>query len=225
MTTISQTSTGGSTDASCRLTIGVWGDSSCSLLAEHVHCRNCPVYARGGRLLLARSHTVAEARLDAIEKISLTAANLQALMVFRVRGERVAIRAASAREVVEPTTLHRVPHRGDRRFLGLANVRGEILPVADIAELLEMPALPASGGPQRTAGRLLVIERAGEAWVLPVAEIDGIHRADLGTLQTPPVTVELGRAAFTSGVLETPDGPIAVLDEETLWYALQRICR
>jgi chemotaxis-related protein WspD len=205
MTMPSQTSTGGSPDASCRLTIGVWGDSSCALLQEHVHCRNCPVYARGGRLLLARSHTVAEARLDAIERVSLTAAN--------------------AREVVEPTTLHRVPHRGDRRFLGLANVRGEILPVADLAELLEMPTLPASGGAQRTAGRLLVIERAGEAWVLPVPEIDGIHRADLGTLQTPPVTVELGRAAFTSGVLETPDGPIAVLDEETLWYALQRICR
>jgi chemotaxis signal transduction protein len=223
MLTARQSSAGGSPDASCRLTIGVWGDSSCALLQEHVHCRNCPVYARGGRLLLARSHTVADAGLDTIERASPTAAKLQALMVFRVRGERVAIRAASAREVVEPTTLHRVPHRGDQRFLGLANVRGEILPVADIAELLEMPALPA--GAQRATARLLVLERAGEAWVFPVAEIDGIHRADLDTLQTPPVTIELGRAAFTSGVLETPDGPIAVLDEETLWYALQRICR
>jgi chemotaxis signal transduction protein len=224
MTTLHKSS-GDSEDASCRLTIGVWGDSSCALLQEHIHCRNCPVYARGGRLLLARSHTVTEARLDTLERESRTTAALQALMVFRVRGERVAIRAASAREVVEPTTLHRVPHRGDRRFLGLANVRGEILPVADIAELLEMPALPDAGGPPRNTTRLLVIERSGEAWVLPVAGIDGIHRADLDALLTPPVTVELGRAAFTSGVLETPDGPIAVLDEETLWYALQRICR
>ncbi|MGA0839685.1 MAG: chemotaxis protein CheW [Pseudomonadales bacterium] len=212
-------------DASCRLTIGVWGDSSCALLKAHVHCRNCPIYARGSRILLTRANIASSAASAADDRTPPVTGTLQALMVFRVRGERVAIRAGSAREVVEPTALHRVPHRGDRRFLGLANIRGEILPVADLAELLEMPPAQLTGRHQRAVARLLVIERGSEAWVLPVTEVEGIHRADLSTVHAPPVTIELGRAAFTSGVLDTPHGPVAILDEDTLWYALQRVCR
>jgi Magnesium chelatase, subunit ChlI len=36
----------------CWNQIGVFGDGTCPELAKVIHCRNCPVYAAGGRSLL-----------------------------------------------------------------------------------------------------------------------------------------------------------------------------
>ena len=38
----------------CWETIGVHGDSSCEELAQHIHCRNCPVYSTAAQGLLDR---------------------------------------------------------------------------------------------------------------------------------------------------------------------------
>ncbi|HCF6871985.1 TPA: chemotaxis protein CheW, partial [Pseudomonas aeruginosa] len=38
----------------CWNRIGVHGDKSCERLAEHVHCRNCEVYAAAATYLLDR---------------------------------------------------------------------------------------------------------------------------------------------------------------------------
>ena len=211
----------------CRLTIGVWGDRSCPDLREHIHCRNCPVYAQGGRQLLARvpKDTDAGASTSAPEPV-LNNSELRSMLVFRVRGEWLAIRTATAREVVEPVPAHRVPHRNDVRFLGLVNVRGELMPCADLGRLLELPNVSKPvNETERTWPRLLVLEREQRAWAFPVAEVEGIQRVQPDAIQPPPVTVELGRSAFTEGVFEGRRGPVSVIDEDTLWYALQRICR
>ncbi|MFM8356373.1 MAG: chemotaxis protein CheW [Gammaproteobacteria bacterium] len=225
----------------CRLTIGVWGDRSCPDLREHIHCRNCPVYAQGGRQLLARvpadtdtdtgakanSNSKAEAGISASAPEPIVVASaLRSMLVFRVRGEWLAIRTANAREVVEPAPVHRVPHRNDVRFLGLVNVRGELMPCADLGRLLELPNVgPPAREAERVWPRLLVLEREQRSWAFPVAEVEGIQRVQPDAVQPPPVTVELGRSAFTEGVFEGRKGPVSVIDEDTLWYALQRICR
>lgn len=212
---------------SCRLTIGVWGDRSCPDLREHIHCRNCPVYAQSGRQLLARVPTDTDAgpSTSAREPV-LNNSELRSMLVFRVRGEWLGIRTASAREVVEPAPAHRVPHRNDVRFLGLVNVRGELMPCADLGRLLELPNVNKTvNETERVWPRLLVLEREQRAWAFPVAEVEGIQRVQPDAIQPPPVTVELGRSAFTEGVFEGRRGPVSVIDEDTLWYALQRICR
>ncbi|MCW1245836.1 chemotaxis protein CheW, partial [Pseudomonas sp. SAICEU22] len=38
----------------CWNRIGVHGDKSCPLLAEHIHCRNCSVYSAAATRLLDR---------------------------------------------------------------------------------------------------------------------------------------------------------------------------
>ncbi len=211
----------------CRLTIGVWGDRSCPDLREHIHCRNCPVYAQGGRQLLARvpKDTDAGASTSAPEPV-LNNSELRSMLVFRVRGEWLAIRTATAREVVEPVPAHRVPHRNDARFLGLVNVRGELMPCADLGRLLELPNVSKPDNEAEGIWpRLLVLEREQRVWAFPVAEVEGIQRVQPDAIQPPPVTIELGRSAFTEGVFEGRRGPVSVIDEDTLWYALQRICR
>ncbi|MBU1908712.1 MAG: chemotaxis protein CheW, partial [Verrucomicrobia bacterium] len=39
-------------DRPCWETIGTDGDGSCERLGEKIHCRNCPVFSEGGRVLL-----------------------------------------------------------------------------------------------------------------------------------------------------------------------------
>jgi len=41
-------------EEACWRRIGVSGDRSCPELAQHVHCRNCPVYAGAAQRLPAR---------------------------------------------------------------------------------------------------------------------------------------------------------------------------
>ena len=64
------------TDALARLSevddcwnrIGIRGDKSCERLPEHVHCRNCPVYAAAAKRILDRlppQAAVLAARLQA----------------------------------------------------------------------------------------------------------------------------------------------------------------
>ena len=56
----------------CWNQIGVQGDATCPELPKVVHCRNCPVYAAGGRALLtdfylanlAAKHSAKLATLD-----------------------------------------------------------------------------------------------------------------------------------------------------------------
>jgi purine-binding chemotaxis protein CheW len=60
-------------------------------------------------------------------------------VIFRLAGERYGIEAPFVREVVRTRHFTRVPSGADL-FLGVINLRGEILGVADFCKLLGLPA-------------------------------------------------------------------------------------
>jgi chemotaxis-related protein WspD len=188
-------------DGSCRNIIGVWGDRSCGELTRHTHCRNCPVYAQAGRRLLDR-----EATSDYIEDwqerlatvVEAVGTAQRSVLVFRVCGEWLALPTRSLREIIEPVAAHPVPHRRDRRFGGLINVRGELIPSIDLGPLLSLGTEFASNS--RAWARVLIVERSGAVWAFPVDEVDGVHRIQISDLRTPPVTVGIGSLSFTASV-------------------------
>ena len=215
-------------DGSCRRQVGVWGDRSCPELAAHVHCRNCPVYARIGRNLLDREVPAPPSRIrDATRHATQEAT--QSVIVFRAGAEWLALPTSLAREVIVAPAAHRVPHRNDPRFRGLVNVRGELLPMVDMRAMLgaaeSSAEAHASSGAKEPRARLLVLERDGASWALGIAAIDDIHRIAPSALRPPPVTVQLGSARFTQAMFTLPIGQVGLIDAELLWYALNEICR
>lgn len=188
-------------DRSCRHLIGVWGDRSCGELVQYIHCRNCPVYAQAGRRLLDREASPAyldgwEARLASVGAAVGTAQ--RSVLVFRVGGEWLALPSRLLREIIEPVLAHQVPHRNDRRFGGLINVRGELIPSVDLGPLLNLGTEFMSNS--RAWPRVLIVDRGGAVWAFPVDEVDGVHRIDSSELRTPPVTVGVGSPSFTASV-------------------------
>ncbi|MFO6078862.1 hypothetical protein ACLBUY_12210, partial [Pseudomonas aeruginosa] len=57
----------------CWNRIGVHGDKSCERLAEHVHCRNCEVYAAAATYLLDRI-ALRQDQLDSAETMPVGSA-------------------------------------------------------------------------------------------------------------------------------------------------------
>ena len=213
-------------DGNCRNTLGVWGDRSCPELREHIHCRNCPVYARTGRAVLERDAGAAYLDLwrSRVATEEAAVANRQrSVVVFRVQGEWLALPTRLLREIVEPLAPHQVPHRRDPRFGGLVNVRGELIPAIRLGPLLG--ARPEVGANPRAWARVLIVERDGAAWALPVEEVDGVHRVPEDELRTPPVTVGAGAPSFTAAVFTAARGDVGLLDDELLLHAARDLCR
>lgn len=103
------------------------------------------------------------------------------LLSFSVGGKALAIDAASVSEVVRRPPVTRVP-QAPAALAGVANVRGRVLPVINLADLLQAPGAAEDGG------RLIVVERP-EPMALAVdavkalgADADGASRLDLDTL-------------------------------------------
>src|SRR4051794_36042662 len=92
------------------------------------------------------------------------AAGDQRYLTFRSDDRLYALPAVQVAEVIRPTALARVPLAPDS-LLGLANLRGAVMPVASIRSLLGLAQANAT-----SASRLIVLDGAA-----PVAlEVDAV---------------------------------------------------
>lgn len=106
------------------------------------------------------------------------------VVTFRLSGEVMAVAAAQLREVLEPVAITRVPGAPD--FVsGLLNVRGAVVPLADLRVPLRLPRDDTVG-----TARILVLELplAGQETVVGILA-DSVHevtRIDAATLEEIP---------------------------------------
>ena len=70
--------------------------------------------------------------------------------------------------------------------------------------------------------RLLVASREGERLVFPVDEIHGIHRFHPEQLGEVPATVAKSTATYTRAMLPWQEKSVGVLDDQLLFYSLNR---
>lgn len=215
----------------CWNRIGVYGDATCQRLAEHVHCRNCPVYSAAAIQVLDRSHAgdanklaVAEAtRIFASEKRGEQRA-AQSAFVFRIGGEWLALSMAVVDEVADLRAIHSLPHRRSGVVLGLANVRGELLVCVSLAQLLGIESVASAMSQQRRVvqRRLLVLRGPGGRLAFPVDEAHGSERFDEANLQPVPTTVAKAAARYSRAVLPWSGQAVGLLDDELLFHSLNR---
>jgi purine-binding chemotaxis protein CheW len=96
-------------------------------------------------------------------------------LTFSVTGESLALASASIAEIIRPPALTRVPH-GPPSLLGVANVRGNVLPVLSLARLLDREP-----GVQTPATRVVVVSR-GTVFGLLIDAVSGLGDASDGRL-------------------------------------------
>jgi purine-binding chemotaxis protein CheW len=130
------------------------------------------------------------------------------LVCFRMGGEEFALSIMRIREIVRPLRVVRVP-RAPSFVEGVANLRGQVLPVIDLrARLgLERPA-----DERRT--RFLVVGLVRSVVLFVVDEVNEVIRADIGDVLTAPALVRGIDASYLLGVLPVGDRLIMLLHPE-----------
>lgn len=206
---------------------GVWGSRGCSELERTLHCVNCEVYSRAGRLLLDRA--CSEGYQE--ERTELLAAEGEkqregdiSLLIFRVGKEWFALPTEFFLEVLEPRPVHHLPHRSGAVLNGLVNVRGELQICVSMSALLEVETNAEDRDDNRVpAGEPMLFVRSSSGnLVFPVSEVFGTHRYDSAELRPAPATLAKAASNYTQGVLPWKDTHIAVLEEGPLFERIAR---
>jgi chemotaxis-related protein WspD len=207
--------------------IGVWGEGSCGELGKAVHCRNCPVYSAAADEVLDReidgqylAHWAQHFRADRQSVAQDTAS----VVIFRIGAEWLALPAGVFQEVCELRPIHSLPHRRNGTVLGIANVRGTLVVCVSLHALLGIDKSPAAQTAQKRLvhERLLVASRDGDRLVFPGDEIHGIHRFNPSLLGEVPATVSKSTGTYTRAMLPWQDKAVGVLDDELLFYSLNK---
>jgi chemotaxis-related protein WspD len=203
----------------------VGGDCSCERLVQHVHCRNCPVYAAAGELMLDRSLTPDYrhdwARHLSSPKFRVTPGSVS-LVLFRVGPEWLALPTPSFQEVVELRRIHSIPHRRQSALLGIVNVRGELLVAVSLVRVLGLERSKPGPASRTHHYRMLVCNWESQRIVFPVDEVHGVHRCDPEQLSEPPATLSKSGTSYTRAVLHWQGNLVCCLDASLLFPALSQ---
>ncbi|MDQ0650383.1 chemotaxis protein CheW [Pseudomonas cedrina] len=206
----------------CWNRIGIHGDRSCPLLADHIHCRNCSVYSAAATRLLDRYALQQEAHRPYAAMERGEDVVTRSLLIFRLGEEWLGIATRCLVEVAPLQPIHSLPHQRSRALLGVANVRGALVACLSLVELLGLDATTrgASGG--RIMPRMLIIAAQDGPVVVPVDEVDGIHAIDERTLKAASASGTQASGRFTQGVFQWKGRSLRWLDEVQLLTAVTR---
>lgn len=205
----------------CWNRIGIHGDHSCPLLADHIHCRNCAVYSAAATHLLDRYALQQDDERHSSAVVEVQVAT-RSLLMFRLGEEWLALSTRSLVEVAPLQTVHSLPHQRSRALLGVANVRGALVACLSLVELLGLEASTPVTAAARVMPRMLIIAARGGPVVVPVDEVDGIHAIDQRLLDAASQSGPQASARYTRGVLPYKGRSLRWLDEEQLLSAVTR---
>ncbi|MFB3902227.1 MAG: chemotaxis protein CheW [Acidobacteriota bacterium] len=213
-------------ESGCWKKIGVFGDSSCPRLSEHGHCRNCDEYSAAAKSLFDREVPHEELRgwteqLSQVKQRQLLAT--VSVVVFRVKGEWLALPVQYFQEAFEPRPVHKVPFRSNEIFQGLVNVNGELVPCISLANLLGLADEPQKEATDRrkSPGRMVVLDEGKDRFVFAADEVLGVRQFAPELILKPPSTLSKSPASLSRGVIEIEARTIGWLDENKLAAAVK----
>lgn len=190
----------------CWRRVGVWGDLSCPELGDLGHCHNCDRFSLAGQRLLHREipedyYKGAESEFPAPATTSRR--EVLTFLVFRIQREYYGLPASSIIEIVDRRRVHTLPHAHSSIVKGLVNIRGELLVCFSLSRLLRLEARTEEARSKHTTfERLLVTQGDSGRFVIPVSEVDGLHRVAVGLMTGAPATVARSSAPFTDSIID-----------------------
>ena len=150
--------------------------------------------------------------------------SIQSVVIFRLGLEWLALPTGIFQEVAELSRIHKLPHRLGGILSGLVNVRGELLLCVALDVFLGLSQSPEElrERDKATKERLLVCNRGGDRFAFIVNEVHGVHRFHPRDQKDVPATVARAAATFTVGLLQWMDKTVGCLNDELLFYALNK---
>ncbi len=212
----------------CWNRIGVWSRSGerCSRLQQVIHCRNCSVYARYGRLLLDRNLPAdyADYWQDTYRQSKFeTDPGDHSAIVFRVGSEWLALPLQMMDEITRMRKVHSIPHKRHQALRGLVNINGVLLVCVCLQQLLKIEDRPGEKPkPQLPGARMIVISKGKHKYVVPVNETRNTIRYQQHELKDPPSTLPSSARVFIDGVLSRDRLDIGLVGSEVLFAELER---
>lgn len=188
---------------------------------EHAQGRNSPTFsAAAERLLdaeLPPDYLADRARHYARRK-EITRPGARSVVIFRLGAEWFALPTTVFGEIAPLRPVHSLPHRRDRIVAGVTNIRGELVVCVSLAAAL---GLNDDAG-AATSARLAVVNRGGDRFVFTADEIAALQRFDDADLTPVPATLAHAQATYTRGMLAWQGRSVGVLDDQLLFYTLNR---
>ncbi len=209
----------------CLKEIGVEGDGSCPELATHIHCRNCPEFARIGRKLLLRRtpEDYADQWTQALaeQRENIVSRRQKSVIVFRVGPQRLAMPITIVKDVQAAVSVRRIPHRSNARLRGFVNIQGDLRLCVSLHAFME---LAPDSSPTATP-HMIMIASGDENWVFAVDEIYGLRQFDPADVQNTPVQAAKHVDPITKGVIELDDEVIGLINENAIFKVFERSLR
>lgn len=149
----------------------------------------------------------------------------QSLLVFRIKGEWLALPSYCIKEVTKTTFIHSLPHTNSNVLLGITNVQGELLVTISMQNLLNIPDTPKTLEKDYTYSRYsrnIVFEDKKNVFAFPVDEIFGLTYVKSANIEPVPISIIKSLKNFFSGIFTLPDDVLSVglLDEKLIINSL-----
>jgi chemotaxis-related protein WspD len=147
------------------------------------------------------------------------------VLIFRIGPEWLALPSQIFQEVLGQCVVRRMPHHRSNLLSGLVNVRGELLLCVALGTLLGLEDASETPHPAARTGRerLLTCDRRGDRLAFLADEVDGVHRYRPRDLQEIPATLAKAAAGtYIVGILPWKDRAVGCLDDELVFFALNR---
>lgn len=154
------------------------------------------------------------------EKKSAQEENEYSFIIFRLEKEYLALSTLVFSEVYLVKLIRRIPHCTAKILLGLVNLRGKINLCFDVKRLLEISNL-SSEGPSHLQ-RMIALRQNSSEWVFVADEVVGLFSYRKSMLTNVPVTLSKSTANYLKGIVEINGKQVSVIDEELLFYSLEK---
>lgn len=145
--------------------------------------------------------------------------DLEQYVAFRVSGEVYGLSIAQIGEIAKPLPTTPVP-RTASFVIGVANARGTVIPVLDLASRLHLRPLTPS-----RASRVLIVRHGGEYYGLLVDAVIGVVPIAPEDLEETPGAIGGTRGDFIQALARREGSLVIVLDLTVLLDARDFVAR
>ncbi len=211
----------------CWDSIGVFGAGICELLDDYHHCKNCPIYALGGRHLLEREISP-EMIHEWTSIISLPkeheSVDKTSLVIFRIADEWLGINTNIFQEAVVNKFVHFVPSRTNDYLHGIINVNGELLMCISFAKLINLPAVMTESvnSKEKVFRNILIIFDKNYRFAFPADEFFGVASLSREEMTKPPLTVSKADNTISSSLIIHNGKTIVLIDDKKMFSLINR---
>lgn len=143
------------------------------------------------------------------QRTSLAGMNRMELLLFRIHGPQLfGINVFKVREVIQTPPISPVP-KADGRILGVSDIRGQTMPMIDLAKSLDMPPIPEDKY-QDTLTIVTEFNRTIQGFL--VESVDRIVHMKWEDIMPPPDSFQ--NVNYLTGVTRINDEIVEIVDVE-----------